>query len=288
MKNPALLLVKSIGCFLLLGILITSCQKDTELLGKEKTSPTAEKIKAYDDIQLCTTFEVPAHMDRHETGTACIHLFDDMTLYFELEVNNLKSDDQLTVAHIHDAGPLNAGPVIVGLVDGSSIAFNNNKAKGTISLTADQYNRILDGNNLYVNIHSTQLPSGLVRNQLDHPLKFGADVDLSPDNQVPPIVSGASGHAMVRISTDKILFSHITVENLDAGDALVIAHIHNGAPGVNGPVIINLADDASQFGLNQERAISDSQFDLLFSNPLYVNAHSTMFPAGVVRGPLKD
>ncbi|MNS54978.1 CHRD domain protein [compost metagenome] len=227
-------------------------------------------------------------MDRHETGTACVHLFDDMTLYFELEVKNLLAGDQLTVAHIHDADPLNAGPIIVGLVDGSSIAFSGNKASGTIALTVDQYNRILDGNNLYVNIHSTQHPAGLLRNQLDHPLKFGADVDLSPDNQVPPVVSGASGHAVVRISIDKILFSHITVDNLDAGDALVIAHIHSGAPDENGPVIINLADDASQFGSDQSRSISDEQFDLLFNNPLYVNAHSTTFPSGVVRGHLKD
>ncbi|POY38388.1 hypothetical protein C3K47_03035 [Solitalea longa] len=286
MRKSDLMMVKSIGCFLLLGFLNTSCQED----GQVATLNDSPKLaKEFEDSPISPRFEVPAHMDRNENGEACVHLYNNRKLYFEISVNNLDPTDHLTVAHIHEGGTLETGPVLVGLVDNNVLKFDsNNSIKDTIDVTEEQYQRILAGNDLYINIHSMQKPGGLLRNQLDHPLKFGADINLLPGNQVPAVNSTANGMAQIRISEDKMLFSKVTVADLEAGDNLVIAHIHKGTATENGPVIINVADNVGQIGSIQSRTINDTQFADLFGNPLYVNVHSTNFPGGIIRGQLKD
>ncbi|MCO4293921.1 CHRD domain-containing protein [Solitalea sp. MAHUQ-68] len=285
MRKSDLTLVKGMGCFLLLGFFITSCNEETASLDEAKPL----LAKEFEDAPISARFEVPAHMNRNETGKACFHLYNNRKLYFEISVSHLDPTDHLTVAHIHEGGTLETGPILVMLVDNNEMKFDsNNSIKDTVDVTEEQYQRILAGNDLYINIHSMQKPAGLLRNQLDHPLKFGADIDLLPGNQVPAVSSTATGNAQIRISEDKMLFTKVTVANLESGDNLLIAHIHKGTATENGPVIINVADNASQIGSIQSRTINDTQFADLFANPLYVNVHSTNFPGGIIRGQLKD
>jgi hypothetical protein len=62
------------------------------------------------------------------------------------------------------------------------------------------------------------------------------------------------------------------------------AHIHSGAAGVNGPVIVNFAGAFSGSGLADP--------DLALITPVssmnyYVNIHNAVYPSGALRGQLE-
>jgi hypothetical protein len=90
---------------------------------------------------------------------------------------------------------------------------------------------------VYLNVHSTNAPSGLVRSQLDQEVVFSKNVALSPANEVPA-VNGRfeKGFAYIRVNSDKEMFYKIVVDNLDPTDQIVAAHIHKGDATENGDV----------------------------------------------------
>ena len=62
------------------------------------------------------------------------------------------------------------------------------------------------------------------------------------------------------------------------------AHIHSGAAGVNGPVVVNF--NAQFSGAN----LVDADLANVAANPsgFYVNLHNSVFPGGAVRGQICD
>lgn len=276
---------KRLGSLLLCSAIFISCDK--ELAVQTEATAKVEKVKQY-DICLSARFEVPALMDRDETGDACVHLYSDRTLKFEINVKNLDPSDKLTVAHLHTGGVLESGPVFLLLVDNDKTVIKNGKAEGEVELSQEQFDKIKDGTDLYFNVHSVQKPGGLLRGQLGINLAFGADVMLSPVNEIPPVTSTGTGKATIRVSKDKVLYSKVEVSNLEAGDALAAGHIHTGGSTVNGPVIVFLAENAGQFGINTSREISTENYNKVLNDAVYVNVHSAMHPAGVMRGQVRD
>ena len=65
------------------------------------------------------------------------------------------------------------------------------------------------------------------------------------------------------------------------------AHIHRGAPGVNGPPVVTLdpPDDNDSDDCDQ---VADALVDEIRNNPggFYVNVHTTDYPNGAIRGQL--
>lgn len=109
---------------------------------------------------------------------------------------------------------------------------------------------------------------------------------LSGDGQTTPNESTAAGLAQVTIDKSKGL---ICYDVLATGVTPTAIHIHEGAPGVDGPVVV----DFSAFG----QAISDDTAGctLDVGKPLlkaikddpkayYVNLHSVTYPGGELRG----
>jgi hypothetical protein len=133
--------------------------------------------------------------------------------------------------------------------------------------------------------------------------------DLKATNEVPPIANderNASGTAMItfdltrdsggRISGATAKFD-VSVKDLASTSRLTIAHIHEGASGVNGGVKVNTgltADTApavsggattfAKSAISVEGTLAQSIVD----NPanFYMNVHSALNPGGVVRGQL--
>ena len=64
------------------------------------------------------------------------------------------------------------------------------------------------------------------------------------------------------------------------------SHIHRGAPGVAGPVVITLASSFPNNVGTGSFTASQAQSDEFVSNPLnfYVNVHNAEFPDGAIRG----
>lgn len=94
------------------------------------------------------------------------------------------------------------------------------------------------------------------------------------------------GSASIRFSeeTPTQLCFDVTVQNIDTATA---GHIHRGAAGVAGPVVVPLAApaDGSSSGCVDVAASLKAE---IMANPggFYVNIHNAPFPNGAVRGQL--
>jgi hypothetical protein len=82
----------------------------------------------------------------------------------------------------------------------------------------------------------------------------------------------------------------LTWENIDG--TVVASHIHEAPPGTAGPVLVPLFVDASFSGTGSDSGcvagVSEELIKDIRQHPAeyYVNIHSTVFPAGAIRGQL--
>ena len=110
--------------------------------------------------------------------------------------------------------------------------------------------------------------------------------------EVPPGDPNSSGTALIRLNPAEGLVCFKLV--ITGADPLTAAHIHRGAAGEAGPVIIPLATPTAPSGTaeaQQSKGCVSADVSLIreiASNPagFYVNVHNRQFPAGVVRGQL--
>ena len=109
-------------------------------------------------------------------------------------------------------------------------------------------------------------------------------VNLSGDQEVPPVQTSASGSGMIMVEDDKSIKGKITTSNLKGTGA----HIHEGAPGKNGPDIITLKKTSdNEWSVPADAKLTDAQYDAFKAGQLYVNVHSDANKAGEIRGQLK-
>jgi hypothetical protein len=115
---------------------------------------------------------------------------------------------------------------------------------------------------------------------------FAGDVKvkLSGDHEVPPVKTAASGAGTITVNDDKSVSGSITTKALKA----TAAHIHEAAPGKNGPVAIPLEKKSdSEFAVPAGAKLSDAQYKAFKAGNLYVNVHSDAHKDGEIRGQLK-
>ncbi len=107
---------------------------------------------------------------------------------------------------------------------------------------------------------------------------------LSGDDEVPPVKSGASGSGSITVGADKSVSGSVTTTGITA----TAAHIHVGAKGSNGPVIIPLAKKGdNEWTLPSGTRLTDEQYGSYKAGNLYVNVHSAANPDGEIRAQLK-
>jgi hypothetical protein len=111
------------------------------------------------------------------------------------------------------------------------------------------------------------------------PVYLAASLDAA--QEVPPNASAGTGFGIVRLdpatSTVNIF---VAFENLSG--AATAAHLHDGAVGVNGPVIIGLASGPT--GWTGSGALTAAQVTSLTNGTMYVNVHTATNPGGEIRG----
>jgi hypothetical protein len=222
---------------------------------------------------------------RTETGTANIKLLSDNTITYTISVTGLAAGDALTAAHIHVGDVISNGSVILGF----SPTFTGSTATGTITSIRSTFIDSLkdDVNELYFNVHSTQVPGGLVRGQLNTDIEMAEFVTLSGANEVPAVTTTATGTALIRITSEKKIYTKVTISNLESGDALTASHIHKAAAGTNGGVILGFYASAADFGTAKVSTLTDALYTSIKTDPIYINAHSTAHPGGIVRGQIR-
>ena len=115
---------------------------------------------------------------------------------------------------------------------------------------------------------------------------FAANVDvkLSGDQEVPPVKTSATGNGTLTVNDDKTVSGSVTTSGING----VAAHIHNGAPGKNGPVAVPLTKDGDNtWTVGPGAKLTDAQFADFKAGNLYVNVHSAAHKDGEIRGQLK-
>jgi hypothetical protein len=190
-----------------------------------------------------------------------------------------------TLAHIHTGAVGVSGGVTVALVEtppGSGIwAVPTN-----VALTAAQVASFNAGE-LYFNVHSVANPTGEIRGQIVPATLTVKTAQLSGTQEIPPVATSASGNGIAVVnSVTREIFGDVKT----AGVTGTIAHIHEGAVGVAGPVRVNLDQTAPGSGVwsirESDRVLSPAlaaQFD---AGNLYFNVHSAANPGGEIRGQI--
>lgn len=108
-------------------------------------------------------------------------------------------------------------------------------------------------------------------------------IDLVGGEEVPPVGTTATGIATVVIRPDRSVSVTVTVQGMDA----TASHIHEGAFGTNGPVIVPFTKKTNNiFQSSEDAKLTESQYASYKDGKLYINVHSPKFPNGELRGQL--
>ncbi|ARO88332.1 CHRD domain-containing protein [Nitrosospira lacus] len=109
-------------------------------------------------------------------------------------------------------------------------------------------------------------------------------VNLSGDQEVPPVKTGASGSGTITVDDDKSVKGKITTSDIKATGV----HIHEGASGKTGSDIITLKKTGdNEWSVPPGAKLTDAQYDAFKAGGLYINVHSDINKAGEIRGQLK-
>jgi hypothetical protein len=111
----------------------------------------------------------------------------------------------------------------------------------------------------------------------------GSNFTLTGDAEVPPVATTAAGSGKITVTGDHSVSGSFTISGIVA----TAAHIHEGNPGKNGPVVVALTKSSdSTFAVPDGTRFSDTQYATYMSGGYYINVHSAAHPSGEIRGQL--
>jgi Cu/Zn superoxide dismutase len=198
-------------------------------------------------------------------------------LNWQLSFGSLTGD--AIAAHIHIADRGTAGPVVVPLCSPCTSG-----ATGTANVNATVLEAI-QNDRAYVNVHTKTNPAGEVRGQVSPAVTVKTSMRASQERPKPKgSVRRARGAFTVTITkqgSSAVLVWQLTFSRL-TGKAFA-AHIHSGARGKPGPVIVPLCAPC-RTGARGRATVNASVLKALQSGRTYVNVHTAKNPAGEIRG----
>lgn len=199
---------------------------------------------------------------------------------YRLSVSNLPP---AIAAHIHRAPAGTEGNVVVPLATPNDSGQSSGCTVAARSLVAAM---LAKPANYYVNVHTKEFPGGAVRGQLvgTSSSALGWIVALTLKGTSEP---NATGTAVVRIRQDAGLVCY----RLHAANVTlptIAAHIHHGAAGVNGPVVVPFTAPGADGNSSGCTAASAALISDIIANPAgyYVNVHTKEHPGGAIRSQL--
>ncbi|MBI2762315.1 MAG: CHRD domain-containing protein [Chloroflexi bacterium] len=239
--------------------------------------------------------EVPAVVTT-ATGEATVVISaDNTTIWYVVNYGGLSG--ALAAAHIHvGAAGANGGVILplaasaspmVGTLTASSFA-----ASGAITTFAEAVAAIKAGGT-YVNLHTAANPGGEIRGQVTAKgnAHFGT---LSGAQEVPAVTTAGTGTAWVVVSSDgSTLTYYVAYSGLSGAPAA--AHIHLGAAGANGGVMLPLVTGPTPMtgtltaaNLTPIGSVTDmaGAVAAIAAGNAYVNVHTAANPGGEVRAQL--
>jgi hypothetical protein len=200
-------------------------------------------------------------------------------LAWRLEFNNLTGN--AIAAHIHVAARGVAGPVRVPLC-----APCSSGATGTANIDAATLEAI-ENDRAYVNVHTPTNPAGEIRDQVSVVANVRTTLKASQERPRPKgkvrRATGTFTATITRSGSSGTISWRLTFSRLTGRG--VAAHIHSGARGKSGPVIVPLCAPCRS-GTRGTKTVDASVLNALESGRTYVNVHTKKNPAGEIRGQL--
>jgi translation elongation factor EF-1alpha len=108
-------------------------------------------------------------------------------------------------------------------------------------------------------------------------------VTLQGEQEVPSVKTVGTATGSITINDDRSVSGSVTTQ----GIAGTKAHIHEGAAGKNGPVVIELVKSGDTWSVPSGAVLTDSQYASYKSAQLYVNVHTATHPKGEMRAQLQ-
>jgi len=108
-------------------------------------------------------------------------------------------------------------------------------------------------------------------------------VNLSGAEEVPPVSVAGSGSGSFTIGADGSVTGSVATMGVQG----TAAHIHQGARGQNGPVIIPLAKTDNMYSAPAGAKLTGAQMQAFKAGNLYVNVHTVQNKGGEVRAQLQ-
>ena len=108
-------------------------------------------------------------------------------------------------------------------------------------------------------------------------------VDLGGSQEVPPVAVDGTGTGTIKVASSGAVSGSITTTDVDG----IAAHIHQGAIGQNGPVIIPLKKTGPHtWSVPEGAKLTDAQMKAFKAGDLYVNVHTAKHRGGEVRAQI--
>lgn len=216
------------------------------------------------------------------TGVGKFVLSDDeLTLTYNITFSGLGAPE--TVSHIHSDAE--GGGVVRNLALGTP-KIGEWKSSDAQAMTPARVANLKAGL-LYVNVHSTAFPAGEIKGQI-RPAPCTETcyevLDINGANAGTP--STGTGFARVSLNHTETELAY-WVEFSGLGAPETVSHIHSTAEG--GGVVRPLAVGSPKAGVwkfTDVPALTAARVQALKNGQLYVNIHSTTFPAGEIAGPI--
>ena len=108
-------------------------------------------------------------------------------------------------------------------------------------------------------------------------------VNLSGAEEVPPVTTSATGDGTISIADDGTVTGSVTTKGVQG----TAAHIHMGAAGKNGPVVVPFTKEGDTYKAAAGAKLNADQLKAFKAGELYFNVHSAANPNGEIRGQLK-
>ncbi len=183
-------------------------------------------------------------------------------------------------AHLHLGAAGSNGPVVSDLtpmVEGNTIVAEVDPSDFLTELIAG---------NIYLNIHTADNMDGEIRGQLNWAKALVIDSWLNGAQEVPAVEEDGAGVAAMWMNPSwDTLYYDIQVTQLSG--MIDMAHIHTGAIGENGGVLVNLTDDIMGnriMGFVAGDDLTSGLIDELLWGTTYINVHTMAYPSGEIRG----
>jgi len=108
-------------------------------------------------------------------------------------------------------------------------------------------------------------------------------LNLSGAQEVPPVTVPGSGSGSFTIGEDGSVTGSVSTTGVEG----TMAHIHMGARGTNGPVIVPLTKSGNTYTAPAGAKLTDAQMQAFKAGNLYVNVHTAKNKGGEVRAQLQ-